>query len=209
MSLLHSAPKFLTQAEEGLPLLGYDVLTPFISWFIGSGPLADGVSPIVGFLTSLWTGVAILSYVVSAVMLGLYVYATVRKGQLDEIQDEMVAKAEELYDQQYRTGPKNDRLADILVHITSDNPNDWKLAIIEADIILDDILKKSGYNGASLGERLRSISPAQLQSLDDAWQAHKIRNQIAHGSADFVLTKRLAEDTIKQYRRVFAELGVS
>lgn len=209
MNLLHSAPVLLTQAEGDLPLPGYDILSPFLSWLVGSGPLADGIAPIVHFLGNLWTAFAIFAYVISAVMLFLYVYATVRKGQLEEMQDEMLAKAEELYDQQYRTGPKNDRLSDLLTHITSDNPNDWKLAIIEADIILDDVLKKAGYTGVSLGERLRSISPAQLQSLDDAWQAHKIRNQIAHGGADFVLTKRLAEDTIKQYRRVFAELGVS
>jgi len=95
-----------------------------------------------------------------------------------------------------------------MTHTASDNPNDWKLAIIEADIILDEALKKAGFGGGSLGERLRSISPAQLPSLDDAWQAHKVRNQIAHGGADFILTKRLAEDTIKQYRRVFTDLGI-
>lgn len=195
-------------AEEGLPLIGYDALSPFIEWLIGSGPLADGVAPVFNFLSVLWTGYAIFAYAISALLLYLYVYATVRKGQLEELQAEMVTKSEELYDQQYRSGPKNDRLADILVHITSDNPNDWKLAIIEADIILEDTLKRAGYTGASLGERLRSISPSGLQSLDDAWQAHKIRNQIAHGGVDFVLTKRLAEDTIKQYRRVFDELGV-
>lgn len=194
--------------EEGLPLVGYDALSPFIAWLFGSGPLAEGIAPIVHFLSFLWTGYAIFAYALSAFLLYLYVYATVRLGQLEELQDEMVAKSEELYDQQYRTGAKNDRLADILVHITSDNPNDWKLAIIEADIILDETLKRAGYTGASLGERLRSISPSRLQSLDDAWQAHKIRNQVAHGGVDFVLTKRLAEDTIKQYRRVFEELGV-
>lgn len=166
-------------------------------------------SAVFGFLANLWTVYAVLAYIVSAVLLALYVYATVRKGQLEEIQDELIKKAEELYDEQYRTGPKNDRLADVMQHIGTDNPNDWKLAIIEADIILDETLKRAGYVGASLGERLRTISPAQLRSLDDAWQAHKVRNQIAHGGVDFVLTKRLAEDTIKQYRRVFEELGVN
>jgi hypothetical protein len=108
----------------------------------------------------------------------------------------------------FETVLKNSRFDDIKKHIVSDNPNDWKLAIIEADIVLDEALKKSGYAGISLGERLKSISPSHLKSLDDAWQAHKVRNQIAHGGADFVLTRRLAEDTIKQYRRVFTELGV-
>jgi len=70
-------------------------------------------------------------------------------------------------------------------------------------------LKQRGYAGNSLGERLRSISPSQLSTLDDAWEAHKVRNQIAHGGADFVLTKRLAEETINRYRRVFGEFGIA
>ncbi len=197
-----------TTTSGQLELVGYDAVTPFLGWLFGDGPLSGGVGGIVSTLASLWSVYAILAYLFSAICLGLYVYAKVRTGQLEELQDEMIAKAEELYDEQYRTGPKNDRLADVMNHISSDNPNDWKLAIIEADIILDDSLKRAGYGGASLGERLRSLTPTQLPSLDDAWQAHKVRNQVAHGGADFVLTKRLAEDTIKQYRRVFADLGV-
>jgi hypothetical protein len=193
----------------GIEVIGYDYLTPLLDWLFGVGPLRDGVDTVVGVLSTVWTVYAIGAYIFSAVCVGLYVYASVRKGQLEELQDELINKSEELYDEQYRTGPKNDRLADVLQHIATDNPNDWKLAIIEADIILDETLKRAGYGGVSLGERLRTITPTQLRSLDDAWQAHKVRNQIAHGGADFVLTKRLAEDTIKQYRRVFEELGVS
>jgi hypothetical protein len=141
-------------------------------------------------------------------LLCLYVYAATRKRQLDNLRLKSILERERIYDEQFRSGPKNDRLNDMTNHIDSDNPNDWKLAIIEADILLDQTLKAKGFVGISLGERLRSISPAQLQSLDDAWQAHKVRNQIAHAGADFVLTRRLAEETIKQYRRVFAELGI-
>jgi hypothetical protein len=198
-----------TTSEDGVELVGYDYLTPLINWLFGTGPLRDGVDGVLSFLGGLWTVYAIMAYLFSALCIGLYIYASVRKEQLEELQNELIEHAEQLYDEQYRTGPKHDRLADMLEHISTNNPNDWKLAIIEADIILDETLKRAGYTGASLGERLRTLSPAQLRSLDDAWQAHKVRNQIAHGGADFVLTKRLAEDTIKQYRRVFEELGVS
>ena len=190
-----------------ITVIGYDILTPFLGWFLSEAS-DTGVSGVVTFFGTLWTTYVVLAYLVSALLLSLYVYATIRKGQLEELQEELLHKGEKMFDEQYRSGPKNDRLEDIVSHIASDNPNDWKLAIIEADIVLDETLKRAGYGGVSLGERLRSISPAQLRSLDDAWQAHKIRNQIAHGGADFVLTKRLAEDTIKQYRRTFEELGV-
>jgi hypothetical protein len=95
------------------------------------------------------------------------------------------------------------------MHSTSSQPNDWKLAIIEADIILDDILKQKGYAGNSLGERLKSISPNQLESLQDAWEAHKVRNRIAHEGSDFILTQRMAQETVTRYQRVFNEFGVT
>jgi hypothetical protein len=138
----------------------------------------------------------------------MYAYASTRRNQYYILGDKELRDAEELYDAQFRGVQKSGRLNDVLQHIESSNPNDWKLAIIEADIILDDILKQKGYVGASLGERLKSISPNQLNSLNDAWEAHKIRNRIAHDGADFVLTQRLAEETINRYRRVFTEFGV-
>lgn len=168
-----------------------------------------GVLEILGTIFSvLWSTVAIFSYLLSIFMLLLFVYASTNIKKLRELQLATLAEKEKIFDEQFRSGPKNDRLADVFNHLASDNPNDWKLAIIEADILLDQALKDRGYAGVSLGERLRGLTPTQLQSLDDAWNAHKVRNQIAHGGADFVLTRRLADETIKHYRRVLTELGV-
>jgi hypothetical protein len=178
--------------------------------------IADGIGvtnfisfdSILHFLDILWSLYALFAYILAILLLVLYVYASTRYKQLLELRAGIVKERERIYDERYRSNPKNSRLEDMTKHIASENPNDWKLAIIEGDIILDETLKEKGYTGVSLGERLRSISPSQLQSLDDAWQAHKVRNQVAHGGADFVLTRRLAEETIKQYRRVFAEFGI-
>ncbi len=187
----------------------------------GSSPLlnslVDNVSGIGGFsldnilgvLNTVWLIYAILAYIFCIFLLVLYVYASTGKKQLEDLDHEARERREKIYEEHFKSGPKNNRIQDMFDHVSSDNPSDWKLAIIEADIILDEILKEAGYAGISLGERLKSISPTQLQSLDDAWQAHKVRNQIAHCGADFILTHKLAQDTIKQYRRVFHELGVS
>jgi uncharacterized membrane protein len=163
---------------------------------------------ILGFLNNLWFAYAIFAYLLCIGLLVLYVYAASGQKKLNELDAEARAQAERLFEEYFKGGVKNNRLEDMLLHIGSDTPNDWKLAIIEADIILDELLKEAGYAGVSLGEKLRSITPNQLQSIDDAWQAHKVRNQIAHAGSDFVLTHKLAQDTIKQYRRVFHELGV-
>jgi hypothetical protein len=163
---------------------------------------------ILDILNSIWLVYTALAYLLCILMLVLYVYASTRKHQLEILQADLQEKRERIYEEHFKSGPKNNRIQDVMTHIGSDSPNDWKLAIIEADIILDEILKNAGYAGNSLGERLKSIAPSQLQSLDDAWQAHKVRNQVAHAGADFILTRKLAEDTIKQYRRVFYEFGI-
>ncbi len=89
-------------------------------------------------------------------------------------------------------------------HVESDNPNDWKQGIIEADIILDDLLTKLGYKGESIGDKLKRVNPGDMKSLNEAWEAHKVRNQIAH-EPGFALNQIEAKRVIGMYRKVFEE----
>jgi hypothetical protein len=89
--------------------------------------------------------------------------------------------------------------------IDSTNPNDWKQAIIEADVILDDLLTKLGYHGLSVGDKLKRVEKGDMKSLDEAWEAHKVRNEIAHAGLDFKLDHHVAKHTIHMYQKVFEE----
>lgn len=93
----------------------------------------------------------------------------------------------------------------VLIHIESPNPNDWRQAIIEADIILGDLLVMLGYKGAGIGEQLKRVTKAEFKSLDDAWEAHKVRNEIAHAGSDFPLNQYDARRVVQLYRKVFEE----
>jgi len=199
-----------TASTTPMPAVGFDVFSIFSQIFSGSGA-GDMVTfgGIFSFLSVLWTVIVVLSYIVSILFLTLYVYASVRKNFDTQMQTQSLRDEEKLYSQLYRGNVKSNRLDSVLTHSESSNPNDWKLAIIEADIILDEILKQKGYAGNSLGERLKSIAPSQLESLQDAWEAHKVRNSIAHQGADFILTQRLAQETVTRYQRVFTEFGVT
>jgi len=90
-------------------------------------------------------------------------------------------------------------------HVNSNNPGEWRLAIIEADSMLDDVIKKMGYEGESLGERLKAIDQSDLSSVQSAWEAHKVRNQIAHEGSGFKLDHREAKRIIGLYEKVFKE----
>ena len=99
----------------------------------------------------------------------------------------------------------NPKWRKVLEHIASENPSDWKLAILEADIMLEEMLDRMGYPGQTIGEKLKMVERSDFDTLDMAWEAHKIRNSIAHEGSDFVISKDEAERVITMFERVFRE----
>jgi hypothetical protein len=100
---------------------------------------------------------------------------------------------------------KNQRWERVRALANSTSESDWRLSILEADIMLGDLLEGEGYRGEGIGERLRDANPLQFSTLDLAWQAHKVRNDIAHAGGEYHLSQREANATIDLYRRVFEE----
>ena len=99
------------------------------------------------------------------------------------------------------------RWRDIVAQSNSEKQNDWKHAILDADVMLDAAITARGYTGESLGERMKQVSRADVNSIDDAWEAHKIRNRIAHEGSEMALTHREARRAILLYERVLKELA--
>ena len=90
-------------------------------------------------------------------------------------------------------------------HLNSPNPGDWRLCILEADIMLSEMLNKLNYKGDTIGDKLKTAAKGDFQTLDFAWEAHKIRNAIAHEGADFSLPQLEAKRVINLYKAVFEE----
>lgn len=99
---------------------------------------------------------------------------------------------------------KNERWQRILDHINSDHPNDWRIAILDADSILDEMLERMGYKADTVAGKLKQVEKSDFLTLENAWEAHKIRNKIVH-EIDCALSKREAERIIELYRSVFKE----
>jgi hypothetical protein len=100
---------------------------------------------------------------------------------------------------------KSTRWGIVETHLASDNPAEWKLAIMEADSMLEELVKKLGYPGSTLGEMMKQIEKSDFTTINDAWEAHKVRNYIAHQGSTFLLTKHQANHTIRLYEKVFKE----
>ncbi len=103
---------------------------------------------------------------------------------------------------------ENKKWVNVIEHMNSVNSAEWRMAIIEADIMLDELLSVCGYHGDSVGEKLKGVEPSDMLTLDSAWEAHKIRNRIAHAGSDFELNERETKRIISLYESVFKEFQI-
>ena len=81
-----------------------------------------------------------------------------------------------------------------------------KLAVIEADKLLDMVLKGMFMPGETLGERLK-VAAYKYPKLNQVWSAHKLRNQLVHDSS-FEITVWQARAALIEYRRALKILNV-
>ncbi len=102
---------------------------------------------------------------------------------------------------------KNERWKKVLDYLFSINENDWKLAIIEADTMLFDLLTQLGFKGENLGDKLKEANLASFKGLNSAWEVHNIRNKIAHEGSSFEVSLHEAKRVIALYEQIFQEFG--
>ncbi len=109
---------------------------------------------------------------------------------------------------EHKQGIINQRWQRILANFASDNPNDWRAAIIDADTMLEELVTSLGYTGDTFGEKLTSIRVNDFPTLQSAWEAHKMRNILAHEGSNFNLTERQKEITRRHFDAVFRDMGI-
>ena len=97
--------------------------------------------------------------------------------------------------------------AKITARLETGRESEYKLAVIEADSMLNDILKRMGFGGETLGERLEKLTTAILPNLEQIWEAHKIRNNIVH-DPDYSLTLDEARRVLGIYEQALKDLQV-
>jgi hypothetical protein len=107
----------------------------------------------------------------------------------------------------YQSGKIEKRWALTAQKLESDNPADWKLAIIEAESLLEGVLARMGFGGESFGERLKKIKEEQMPGLNNVIQAHQVRNNIVH-DPDYRLDIGEASKALAAYEKALKELDV-
>ena len=143
------------------------------------------------------------SFLISAICFALLVYLIMRIRRLNSKRGSIVKS---LPFTPARSGVAA-RWEEIVRHINSVKEAEWKFAVIEADKLIDEILRAAGYRGETMGERLVNIDKVRLQSLDGLWEAHKLRNLIVHDTKYFARYAE-AKRAINLYEDSLKELGI-
>jgi 5'-deoxynucleotidase YfbR-like HD superfamily hydrolase len=92
--------------------------------------------------------------------------------------------------------------------------NDWKRiikqadhrhAIMDADKLLDYALSQMGFKG-SLGAKLKK-APSLFSNINAVWEAHKVRNNIAH-KINYRVDEKTYKKTMLQFKQAFKDLKI-
>jgi len=95
----------------------------------------------------------------------------------------------------------------IVKRLDAGSESESKMAIIEADDLLDASLKRMGFLGHTFEERLSTITSATVSNIDEIHAAHKIRNNIIH-NPDFRLSQDEAKAALAAYQKAFNSLQI-
>jgi hypothetical protein len=85
------------------------------------------------------------------------------------------------------------------------NKDDWSHAIVHADMLLDEVLKKRKFQGKTTGERMVNAQ-SRFSANESIWIAHKLANKIRQEG-----TRRIDETEVKNtlvsFRQALRDLG--
>ena len=162
--------------------------------------LHEGTIGAVTFWLRIIAGV-LVSAMAAALVIIMFKLNAVQRRKPDEVEAAAVAGA--------RPAPSEDLVSrpwqEVMQKMASTNPSDWNLAVIRADSLFDGVLKDIGISGETMGDRLKQLDLSQLASLNEVWEAHKIRNRIAH-ETDRALTHDEAMRAIDSFEAALREL---
>lgn len=81
----------------------------------------------------------------------------------------------------------------------------WPLAVINADKLVDDALKRRKYRGKTMGERMVAAQ-RDMTDNDGVWFAHKLRNRLVH-ETDTNLKEADVKKALIGLRQALKDLG--
>ncbi len=145
----------------------------------------------VGFSLSLYFLFWIAYYATKSNYIGMRVNEVVDTVRAKSIAQRRILRAWNTIKQRVRTGDEAQ----------------CKLALVEADRLLNDVLTMAGLPGRNLDERLATMDSSQLPHYDEVCEAHRLSMR-AVSDTTLSLTASEAEAVILIYKKAFRDLGL-
>ena len=169
--------------------------------FGGSGDILTSTNGVNLFQLPLWF--QIVSTLISMLMItGIIFFLTkllnIRKEENDSIYG---SSAEAGLPIVHKKNPRWERIMDL---VNTETSSEWKVAVIEADKLLEEMINYLPIQGENLGDKMKKIDRSDFLTLDDAWEAHKVRNRIAHEHG-YEISQHEARRVIGLFKKVFDE----
>lgn len=159
--------------------------------------LLPGVGP-----DPVWNVIKLIAISLTIIFIALLIRIIVK---MNKLMGPKIDLAKELLPPEPAKSALNARWEEILKHINSTREAEWKFAVIEADKMVEELLKEGGFAGETMGEKLMNMDKSQLVTLDSLWEAHKIRNRLVH-DANYFLRYTEAKRAIGLYEKTLKEL---
>jgi len=143
-----------------------------------------------GFETTMLDYVAVVGIVVVLILIFIASYFIKKNKEIEGVDKKFIRdrwkKIEEIY------GYKKEM--------------NYKLAVIEADKLLDEVLKQMHFTGKTMAERLK-LASYKFPKLKKVWWAHKVRNQGVH-DVHYALRHGETRMVLKLFKQSLKELKV-
>ena len=96
----------------------------------------------------------------------------------------------------------------IMKKTESGTESDYKLAVIDADDLLNEVLDNRGYEGKDFEETVKKSGRLVAEILDDVMKAHEVRNSIVY-NPDYKLSADQAKKVLATYDNAIKSIGLS
>jgi len=147
--------------------------------------------------------VKVLFLLINLSMISFIVYAILKTSWLDKL---LLHDVQEFLTYKHYGLSKTKKIwEEIEAYFKKGTEPEIKLAIVEADSLLDNILRVMSYEGKDLGSKLDGINTNILENLEDVKKYHKIYLNIVHDPT-YRLDYKTAEDALKVYREALVNL---
>ena len=103
--------------------------------------------------------------------------------------------------------PQSEHWDHIVTMFQSQDPTAWRMAIIDADSLLEDLITQMGFTGENFGEKLKNMQQEGISWVQSAWEVHLLRNKLAHEGSRYPLNDREAYQAFKIYESIFQNTG--